>query len=115
MDIGGTTETPDMNFLLTLAGLRDIVGGLHRYQRVHLHAERLSMRSAISPDKAVLPLSKLERAGWETCRAAAAVTNSGAANTVDQNRTGSLAKGRRLVYKASLRGNTTILRKAAYS
>ena len=32
-------NSPHMDLLLTLAGLGDIVGGLHPHERVHLHSK----------------------------------------------------------------------------
>jgi hypothetical protein len=39
MNVGGTVNAPDMNFLLASTRLCDIVGGLHSHEHIHLHAE----------------------------------------------------------------------------
>src|SRR5580704_5196624 len=41
VNVGRLLNAPHTNFLLALARLRDLVGGLHSHQRVHLHAESL--------------------------------------------------------------------------
>ena len=38
-DVRCTVNAPHTDFLFALAGLRDVVGGLHPHQRVHLHAK----------------------------------------------------------------------------
>ena len=39
-NLGRGVEPRHVDFPLALAGLRDVVGGLHPHERVHLHAER---------------------------------------------------------------------------
>ena len=41
VNISGAVEPANADFLLALPGLRDIVGGLHPHECVHLHAESL--------------------------------------------------------------------------
>ncbi len=36
---GYLVNPPHMDLLLTLAGLGDVVGGLHPHERVHLHSK----------------------------------------------------------------------------
>lgn len=63
---GYLVNPPYMDLLFTLAGLGDVVGGLHPHERVHLHSKAFSMRSAIFPERSTLPLSRLDSAGRET-------------------------------------------------
>jgi hypothetical protein len=73
----------DVNSVRTLAGLSDVVGSLHPHKRIHFDAKRFSIRSAISPERSALPLSKLESAGLETRRTvAAAVTDRPAGSMI---------------------------------
>src|SRR5215831_19103555 len=62
----------DADCFLAFAGLRDIVGGLHPYERVHFHPEGFLDAQRISPERSALPFSKLDNAGRETRSAAAA-------------------------------------------
>jgi hypothetical protein len=55
-----------MNLFLALAGLRNVVAGLHPHERVHFQSEDLFNTEAISPERSALPLSKLDNAGRET-------------------------------------------------
>ncbi len=62
---------PDL--LLALAGLDDVVGGLHSHESVHLHPKSLfDAQGAMSPERSALPLSMLDSAGRDTASAAAA-------------------------------------------
>ena len=38
-NVGKLMNAPDMDLVLALAGLRDVVGGLHSQERVHLHSK----------------------------------------------------------------------------
>jgi predicted LPLAT superfamily acyltransferase len=66
MNFGTGMKAWDADFLLAAACPGNLEGGLHTHERFHLHAESFSIRSAISPDRSALLLSKLDRAGRDT-------------------------------------------------
>lgn len=41
MNCGGLADTPHMNFLLSLPGLRDVIRRLHPHEGIHFDAEGL--------------------------------------------------------------------------
>jgi hypothetical protein len=41
MNVDGTMNATNMDFLLASTRLCDVVGGLHSHERIHLHAEGL--------------------------------------------------------------------------
>ena len=82
MNIGHLSHSPDVDLLFALSSLGNVIGCLHAHQRVHPDAKCVSMRSAISPERSALPLSRLESAGRETLSAAAAVTDRPAGSMI---------------------------------
>jgi hypothetical protein len=66
MNVGKRANSAKVDFLFALAGLGNIVRGLHPHERVHLHSECLFNAGAMSPERSALPLSRLDRAGRDT-------------------------------------------------
>jgi hypothetical protein len=50
MNVGCAGNVPNADLLFPLPGLRNVIGGLHPHERVHLHGESLSTRSPIFPE-----------------------------------------------------------------
>ena len=64
MNAGPSADAPNMNFLCSLAGLGHQAACI--LISVPIFTPNASMRSAMSPDRLALALSKLDRAGRET-------------------------------------------------
>jgi hypothetical protein len=64
--VGKQANPANVDFLFALAGLGDIVRGLHPHERVHLYSECLFNAEAMSPERFALLLSRLDRAGRDT-------------------------------------------------
>ncbi len=72
----------DANLFLALPGLSDVVRRLHTHQGIHLYAKRFSIRSAMSPERSALSLSRLDNAGRDTLSAAAAAVTDKPAGSI---------------------------------